>query len=162
MKSRKIYGIVGLLEWHGIVNSNGVNMKVEFTNGSVTAYGVAPATFTTENALTQHILENSDQFKSGRIRLLKVVELPEEKSAAPEPSTEEKAENPAAEATPEEKGEEDGTGEVQVIEVADKSEAVEYLKEHYEDKEYTSFKLRSKDAFDAACKECGVEFVFTA
>ncbi len=85
MKSRKIYGIVGLLEWHGIVNSNGVNMKVEFTNGSVTAYGVAPATFTTENALTQHILENSDQFKSGRIRLLKVVELPEEKSTAPEP-----------------------------------------------------------------------------
>lgn len=57
-------------------------------------------------------------------------------------------------------GESDSDG-VQTIEVADKAEAVEYLKEHFADKGYTSTSLRTKAAFEAACKECGVEFVFT-
>ena len=48
------------------------------------------------------------------------------------------------------------------VKVADKSEAIEYLKEHFADKNYTATSLRTKTAFDAACKECGVEFVFTA
>ena len=48
------------------------------------------------------------------------------------------------------------------VEVADKNEAIEYLKEHFADKNYTATSLRTKAAFDAACKECGVEFVFTA
>lgn len=75
MKVRKTYGINGLLEWHGFVVSHGVKMRVAFTNGSVTAYGVAPATFTTEDPLTQHIIENSEQFTSGKIRLVRKVEL---------------------------------------------------------------------------------------
>lgn len=45
-----------------------------------------------------------------------------------------------------------------IISVADKSEAIEWLKEYYPDKGYTATKLRSKDAFEAACKECGVVF----
>jgi len=75
MRYKKTYGIIGLLEWHGIVNSNGVRMKVDFTNGSVTAYGVAPATFTTEDALTQHLMENSQQFKDGKIKIVRQVAL---------------------------------------------------------------------------------------
>ena len=31
-----------------------------------------------------------------------------------------------------------------------------------EGQHYTATKLRTQGAFDAACKECGVEFVFTA
>lgn len=58
-----------------MVKSNGVHMKVSFTNGSVTAWGVAPATFTTEDPLTQHIIENSEQFADGKIRLLRKVDL---------------------------------------------------------------------------------------
>lgn len=50
-------------------------------------------------------------------------------------------------------------GNGNVVEVSDKSEAVEWLKEHYPEKNYTSSKLRGK-AFEEACKECGVEFVF--
>ena len=48
------------------------------------------------------------------------------------------------------------------IKVADKSEAIEYLKEHYADKNYTATSLRTNTAFEAACNECGVGFVFTA
>lgn len=53
----------------------------------------------------------------------------------------------------------DETGAVGgVVKVADKSEAIEWLKENYPDKGYTATKLRSKDVFEAACKECGVVF----
>ena len=48
------------------------------------------------------------------------------------------------------------------VEVADKNEAIEYLKEHFAEKNYTATQLRTKTAFEAACKDCGVEFVFTA
>lgn len=75
MKVRKTYGINGLLEWHGLVECHGVKMKVDFTNGSVSAYGVAPATFTTEDALTQHIIESSEQYTNGRIKLVRKVDL---------------------------------------------------------------------------------------
>lgn len=77
----KTYGIYGLLEWHGYVTSGTTRMKVSFTNGSTSAWGVAPATFNTKDALTQHIIENSDQFKGGRIRLVRSVEIAEPKKA---------------------------------------------------------------------------------
>lgn len=47
------------------------------------------------------------------------------------------------------------------VEVADKYDAIEYLKEHFPEKNYTATGLRTKTAFEAACNECGVEFVFT-
>ena len=75
MKAMKIYGIHGLLEWHGSIHSNGASMHLDFTNGSTTAYGVAPATFMTKNELTQHFIEHSDEFKSGRIKLVRAVEI---------------------------------------------------------------------------------------
>ena len=77
MKALKIYGIHGLLEWHGSIHSNGASMHLDFTNGSTTAYGVAPATYMTKNELTQHFIEHSDEFKSGRIKLVRAVELPD-------------------------------------------------------------------------------------
>ena len=50
----------------------------------------------------------------------------------------------------------------QKVEVADKSEAIEWLKEHNPEAGYTAAKLRSKDAFEKACADNNVEFVFTA
>ena len=52
-------------------------MKIDFTNGSTTAYGVAPATYITKDELTQHFIENSDEFKSGRIKLVRTTPLPD-------------------------------------------------------------------------------------
>jgi len=82
MRYRKTYGIDGLLEWHGIIECGGAKMKVDFTNGSVTAYGVAPASFTTENEMTQFFIENSKQFKGGRIRIVRSIELKYDKQEA--------------------------------------------------------------------------------
>ena len=92
MAYNKTYGIYGLLEWHGYVTSGTTRMKVSFTNGSTSAWGVAPATFTTKDALTQHIIENSDQFKGGRIRLVRSVAIAEPtkpQSAKPQAPNEE-------------------------------------------------------------------------
>lgn len=47
---------------------------------------------------------------------------------------------------------------VTIINVPDRHEAVEYLKEHYPEKGYNGNNLRSKEAFAAACDECGVQF----
>ena len=42
-------------------------MKVSFTGGNMSAFGMNPATFTTEDTLTQIIIENSQLYKRGRI-----------------------------------------------------------------------------------------------
>ena len=158
MKYIKTYGINGLLEWHGIVSAGNVKMKVDFTNGSVTAYGVAPASFTTKDALTQHIIENSDMFKGGRIKLVRRVELPlsvAEANEAGQVGKDDTSNEPINAANVS-----DETAGVQTIKVADKAEAVEWLKSQYPDKGYTSVKLRSKEAFENAQKECNVKFEF--
>ncbi len=159
----KIYGMHGLLEWHGHVHANGVSMKVDFTNGSTTAYGVAPATFITKNKMTQFLMENSKEFKSGRIRLIRTVPLPDEPddcivvSAPAEEADSGVPESGANEKSPADVQETTTPGSAPV-KMATKSDAIEWLKEHYPEKEYTAVKLRSKAAFDAACAECGVVF----
>lgn len=171
MKAIKVYGIIGLLEWHGTIESHGLKMKLDFTNGSTTAFGVAPATFTTKDELTQRIIENSEKFKNGRIKLIRTIPLPEEKPAKIENEEQKKAAvtPSAANNTPlpeEPTGADNSENESEseevpsgVIKVADKTEAIEWLKEHYPDKGYTKTNLKGK-AFDDACTECGVVFEF--
>lgn len=167
MKYIKTYGINGLLEWHGIIESGSIKLKVSFVNGSVTANGVAPASFTTKNELIQAVIENSEMFKTGRIYVYrssaipgsdKVVEAPKSvvaeepsvKPAAIDSNTEEKVDETAGEVA----------DEVAVIEVADKGEAVEWLKENYPMEGYTASKLRLKGDFESACKKHGVTFKY--
>jgi hypothetical protein len=57
--------------------------------------------------------------------------------------------------------EETVTEGLQEVEVADKAEAIEWLKEHHAEKGYTAAKLRTKSAFEEACAECGVVFKIT-
>lgn len=150
MKTRKTYGINGLLEWHGYVESNGIRMKVDFTNGSVTAYGVSPCTFTTQDELTQFIMENSSQFKEGRIRVVRVVPLPGEEEAAPveaEPVKQEEA-APQAEPTKEENKDKE-------VSVANAADAKQYLVENFGEKPSS---LRSKDAIFKAAARHGITF----
>ena len=202
---RKTYGVSGLMDWTTQIKAGKGSVSVHFTGGALTAYGVTPAKYSTSNPFFQSVIENSKQFKSGRIELLGTMEVPDDAAtkarkarmaakAAEKPAKDEQSpvtetpvpETPApvaeetvtpttpAEETPAE--EVQPTGETQdetlqgdgddadggKIKVADKSEAIEYLKEHFADKNYTATSLRTKTAFEAACKECGVEFVFTA
>lgn len=202
---RKTYGVSGLMDWTTQIKAGKGSVSVHFTGGALTAYGVTPAKYSTSNPFFQSVIENSKQFKSGRIELLGTMEVPDDAAtkarkarmaakAAEKPANEVQStvtetpvpETPApvaeetvtpttpAEETPAE--EVQPTGETQdetlqgdgedadggKIKVADKNEAIEYLKEHFAEKNYTATSLRTKTAFEAACKECGVEFVFTA
>ena len=202
---RKTYGVSGLMDWTTQIKAGKGSVSVHFTGGALTAYGVTPAKYSTSNPFFQSVIENSKQFKSGRIELLGTMEVPDDAAtkarkarmaakAAEKPAKDEQSpvtetpvpETPApvvkepvtpttpAEETPAEA--EHPTGETQdetlqgdgedadggKIKVADKNEAIEYLKEHFAEKNYTATSLRTKTAFEAACKECGVEFVFTA
>ena len=70
----KTYGIKGLLEKHCVLKAGGMKMKVSFTNGTLTSNGVAPATFTTSDPLTQFVIENCDKFKRREIEIVRVVD----------------------------------------------------------------------------------------
>lgn len=192
---RKTYGVSGLMDWTTQIKTGKVSVSVHFTGGALTAYGVTPAKYSTSNPFFQSVIENSEQFKSGRIMLLGEMEVPDDAAtkarkarmaakAAEKPAPVPETPAPVAEETvtpsttekesPAES--EQPTGETQdetlqgdgddadgdKIKVADKPDAIEYLKERFPEKGYTAVKLRTKTAFDAACKECGVEFVFTA
>lgn len=80
MKKKKItYGIYGMMECQIVVKiGNKSKMKVLFTDGSMTASGITPATFTTDNLMTQHAIERSPDFKNGRIKKVRSIELSEE------------------------------------------------------------------------------------
>lgn len=200
---RKTYGVSGLMDWTTQIKVGKGTVSVHFTGGALTAYGVTPAKYSTSNTLFQNVIENSEQFKSGRIQLLGTMEVADDaatkarkarlaaKAAAmpvkegqntvqenavpetPAPVVKEPvtpttpAEEPPADAvqptaeTQDETSQDDGgDADGGKIKVADKNEAIEYLKEHFAEKNYTATVLRTNKAFAAACKECGVEFVF--
>ena len=198
---RKTYGVSGLMDWTTQIKTGKVSVSVHFTGGALTAYGVTPAKYSTSNPFFQSVIENSEQFKSGRIMLLGEMEVPDDAATkarkarmaakaaekpvpvpkpAPVPETPAPAvEEPVTPTTPAKESPDEAeqpTDDTQdetlqgdgddadgdKIKVADKPDAIEYLKERFPEKGYTAVKLRTKTAFDAACKECGVEFVFTA
>ena len=57
---------------------NTSKMNVLFSDGSITATGITPATFTTDNFMVQHAIERSHDFKNGRIYIVRSIELNEE------------------------------------------------------------------------------------
>jgi hypothetical protein len=71
---RKTYGVSGYMEWVALIPCGKATVKVHFSGGSLTGYGVTPAEFTTQNPMTQAIIENSKEFKSGKIFLLREIE----------------------------------------------------------------------------------------
>lgn len=69
-RSRTVFGVYGLTEWETLIPAGRAKLRVRFTGGSLSGYGVVPATFTTYNLHVKLLIENSPQFKSGRIKRL--------------------------------------------------------------------------------------------
>ena len=184
---RKTYGVSGLMDWTTQIKAGKAAVSVHFSGGALTAYGVTPAKYSTTNPIFQSVIEKSEYFQNGRIKLLDTMEVPDDASAkarkermaarmAEKPTSDvlSSAQNAAAPsspapvntASPKEDAEDESNDEnadgLKVVEVADKKDAIEYLKENYPDKGYGAVKLRTKEAFEAACKEHGIKFVFTA
>lgn len=169
----KTYGVPGLTEWHGKVKAGSIEVEVSFSGGTASPSGAQPAYFVTKDPITQFIIENSKEYKNGFIILVMQQEAPGEHPRMavpkPRPAVEKASETVADESEQAEEPKENAAvveepvpGTPEAITVADKYDAIEYLKEHFPDKNYTSSGLRTKTAFEAACKECGVVFVYKA
>ena len=188
----KTYGVPGLTEWHGKLKAGSIEVSASFVGGTASPSGAQPAYFMTKDPIVQFVIEHSKEYKSGFIILVMSQDVAGEhpRMAVPKPAPVLKpapvpetpapvAEETVTTTTPAEEPnaeEAQPTGETQdetvqgdgedadggKIKVADKNEAIEYLKEHFAENNFTATSLRTKTAFEAACKECGVEFVFTA
>lgn len=177
---RKTYGVSGLMDWTVQIKVGKAVVSVHFTGGALTAYGVTPAKFSTTNPFFQGVIENSTHFKNGRIMLLGEMEVPDDaatKERKRRAAILAKAKEGALSANVVEDVEQtegnEAVDETEVsqeevmndeedyttVEVADKNEAVEYLKEHCNSL-LTATQLRTKTAFMNACEEYKVRFVF--
>ena len=79
MKKKRItYGVTGMMEYQAVIKMGRSQMKVTFTDGSATGYGMNPAMYTTDNFMVQKAIENSEHFKSGRIHIVNSTDLEED------------------------------------------------------------------------------------
>lgn len=178
----KTYGVPGLTEWHGKLKAGSIEVSASFVGGTASPSGAQPAYFMTKDPIVQFVIEHSKEYKSGFIILVMSQDVAGEhpRMAVPKPApvpetpapvvkepvtpTTPAEETPAEAEQPTDETQDDtlqGDGDDAdggKIKVADKNEAIEYLKEHFAEKNYTATSLRTKTAFEAACKECGVEF----
>lgn len=181
----KTYGVPGLTEWHGKLKAGSIEVSASFVGGTASPSGAQPAYFMTKDPIVQFVIEHSKEYKSGFIILVmsqdvagehprmavpKPAPVPEsptpvvEETVTPTTPAEEtraETEQPTNETQDETLQDDGSTADGNTITVSDKYEAIEYLKEHFADKGYTATSLRTKAAFEAACRECGVTFMFT-
>ena len=66
----KRYGVKGLTDYEALIPAGRGEIRVSFTGGALTGYGVTPATFSTSDPVIQIMIERSPQFLSGKISLL--------------------------------------------------------------------------------------------
>ena len=180
----KTYGVPGLTEWHGKLKAGSIEVSASFVGGTASPSGAQPAYFMTKDPIVQFVIEHSKEYKSGFIILVMSQDVAGEhpRMAVPKPAPVPETpapvvEKPVTPTTPAKESpaeSEQPTDETQdetlqgdgddtdggKIKVADKPDAIEYLKERFPEKGYTAVKLRTKTAFEAACKECGVEFYY--
>lgn len=79
MKKRRItYGVRGMMEYQALIPVGKATLRILFTDGSMNSLGAHPAKFTTDNFMVQHAIENSSDFRRGRIQILHVYELDED------------------------------------------------------------------------------------
>lgn len=104
------YGAPRLVDWVAQIKVGAASVRVHFTGGALTSYGVTPAEFTTSNPFIQKVIENSSYFKEGRIIVQRRAKIEEPQKPAPKakpkaqpapqpaPAPQPKAEEPVAEA----------------------------------------------------------------
>lgn len=75
-KQLKTYGVYGMMEYQAVIKvGSKTAMKINFTDGSLTAMGTNPARYSTDKYMVQHAIENSHDYKRGLIKLISTVPL---------------------------------------------------------------------------------------
>lgn len=64
------YAIYGMMEYVMSVKILGHYQNLHFSGGCMSGYGVRPATYTTSDELMQNLIEQTDTFRSGKIKRL--------------------------------------------------------------------------------------------
>ncbi len=74
-KTRTTYGVYNLIEWYALLRMGKATVKVPFIGGSITTQGVTPATYTTEDPVIQLAIERSPEYRNGKIKVVRRVQL---------------------------------------------------------------------------------------
>ncbi len=67
--ARKTYEVKGMMEWHPVFTVGRTRIQIPFTGGHLGEGSVTAATFETTDPAVQTVIERSEAFRSGRIRL---------------------------------------------------------------------------------------------
>lgn len=184
MKKRRItYGVRGMMEYQALIPVGKATLRILFTDGSMNSLGAHPAKFTTDNFMIQHAIENSSDFKRGKIQVLHAYELDEdvhiecnhtcakvesEQSATvmeAEPAVADthdeeehpSVENPEALAEKQDSTESKAENTLTALEFTCNDDAKDYLEKNFG---VTRSKLRTRADIVSAGKENGVEIHF--
>lgn len=167
---KKVYGVRGLVEWTAIISCGAAKIQIPFSGGSVSGYGEVPATYTTENPMYQHIIENSSYFAGGRIFLVremegtgKYVEQQKSPSVSAVPGQAATASfvmgsalNPDGEGSSQDEHSADsGSDGLKVVEVSDIDDARDYLVENFS---VSRSMIRSNVSVIRVAAENGIQF----
>lgn len=154
------YGVPGLVDWVAQIKVGAATVKVHFSGGALTAYGVTPAEYTTDNPFLQRVIEQSQYFKSGRILVQRWQEISEPekpKKMRPQaaPANTEEAPTPKTPPQSQEAPEEPQANTAGEVEVTCLQDAQGYLLEKFN---IPAYKVRSYEAAQKAAEEHGVRF----
>lgn len=165
------YGAPRLVDWVAQIKVGAASVRVHFTGGALTSYGVTPAEFTTSNPFIQKVIENSSYFKEGRIIIQRRATIEEPKKPAPKAKPKaQPAPQPApapapVEAEPQETAEPEPAAEAQAgeaepngitkVPVTCLPDAQAYLQENFN---ISSYKVRSCEIAQKIAAEHGIQF----
>lgn len=145
---RITYGAPRLIDWVAQIKAGAATVRVHFTGGALTSYGVTPAEYTTSDPFIQKVIEMSTYFKEGRIILLRRTGVPEASKpvtlSKPKPSV-------GAKVEPEVKA----SCDVTVVAAGCLQDAQAYLQERFG---VSSRSVRSYEAAQRTASEHGVRF----
>lgn len=162
------YGAPRLVDWVAQIKAGAATVRVHFSGGALTSYGVTPAEYTTDNPFIQKVIEQSTYFKEGRIILLRrtgtATKGSPDKPTTPKPKQQPATANKPAEPTSgtnDDAAATEGTAEdadsgMVRVETSCLQDAQAYLQENFN---ISSYKVRSYDAAQRAATEHGVKFV---
>lgn len=66
---RKKYEVAGMMEWHPIFMAGKTRIQVSFKGGNLCGGASTAASYETSDPVVQAVIEHSDAFRSGRIKL---------------------------------------------------------------------------------------------
>lgn len=156
------YGAPNLVDWVAQIKAGAATVRVHFTGGALTSYGVTPAEYTTENPFIQRVIEKSSYFKEGRITTVRSCET-ESPVKSDKPVNKPKAVT-KVEAAPTvvvtdvsdvTNVSDVAPGDFEGVEVSCLQDAQAYLQEKFS---ISSYKVRTCEAAQRAASEHGVRF----